>query len=104
MTVSNHHRLMVNVMIGGLLLIICGSGIGMSITANRYAKIRAALCRTVEEAGLSREHNDANVLCLGARTTEENLLKQIVETWMNTEFAGGRHSERIALFDNLGEN
>ena len=84
-------------------VLICGSGIGMSITANRFSQIRAALCRTIEEASLSREHNDANVLCLGARTTDEALLMEIVKTWLNQTFAGGRHNDRIALFNHLGE-
>ena len=85
-------------------ILICGSGIGMSIAANRYSFIRAALCRTLEEAELSREHNDANVLCLGARTTDAGLLLQITQKWLKVEFADGRHGERIALFNSLGEN
>lgn len=83
-------------------ILLCGSGIGMSMTANRFAGIRAALCRTLEEAELSRQHNDANVLCLGARTTDLNLLKQIVEKWLTTDFEEGRHTDRIALFNDLG--
>jgi len=85
-------------------ILICGSGIGMSIAANRFSNIRAALCRTLEEAELSREHNDANILCLGARTTDESLIFEIVKKWLESSFAGGRHSDRIALFNDLGEN
>ncbi len=84
-------------------ILLCGSGIGMSMVANRYQGIRAALCRTVEEAKLSRQHNNANVLCLGARTTELTTLQKIVQVWLNTEFEGGRHAERVALFDAKGE-
>ena len=83
-------------------ILICGSGIGMSMTANRFSSIRAALCRTLEEAQLSREHNDANVLCIGARTTDEALILKIVKKWLEVDFAGGRHSDRLALFDSLG--
>ena len=67
----------------------------MSMAANRFSGIRAALCRTVEESGLSREHNNANVLCLGARTTEETLLKEIIKKWFSVDFAEGRHSDRL---------
>ena len=84
-------------------ILICGSGIGMSMVANRYQGIRAALCCTVEQAVLSREHNDANILCLGARTNQMDMLKEMTSAWIETEFGQGRHSDRIALFNNLGE-
>jgi ribose 5-phosphate isomerase B len=87
----------------GIGILLCGSGTGMSIAANRYAGIRAALCRTAEEAKLSRAHNDSNILCLGARITTWELAEGIIETWLATEFEGGRHVERIELFDQLGE-
>jgi len=83
-------------------ILLCGSGIGMSITANKFKGIRAALCRTVEEAQLSRQHNDANVLCLGARTTDLELIWEIVKTWLTTDFESGRHSDRLAIIEKLG--
>lgn len=74
---------------------VCGSGIGMSIAANRIPRARAAVCHSVEAAALSRQHNDANVLCLGARLTPPPLLTRIVETWLSTPFEGGRHLRRV---------
>ena len=70
---------------------ICGSGIGISIAVNRYKEARAALCNDTTMARLSREHNDANIVCLGARLTGDLLAKEIVEIFLNTEFEGGRH-------------
>lgn len=84
-------------------ILLCGSGIGMSMAANRYKGVRAALCRTEEDAKLSREHNDSNVLCLGARINSLEELEKIVRTWLSTDFEGGRHTDRISLFDQLGE-
>jgi len=78
-------------------ILICGSGIGMSIAANRHNGIRAALCHSVEYARLSREHNDANILCLGARFLTIDEAKAITDTWLNTQFAGGRHQLRVDL-------
>ncbi len=80
-------------------ILICGSGIGMSIAANRHPGIRAALCHSLDYAKLSREHNDSNVLVLGARFTDEGLAQQILDTWLNTEFAGGRHADRVKLIE-----
>lgn len=79
-------------------ILICGTGIGMSMVANRFAGIRAALCHEQFTAKMSREHNNANVLCLGARVTGPGLALEIVETWINTDFAGGRHLHRIEMF------
>jgi ribose 5-phosphate isomerase B len=79
-------------------ILICGTGIGMSMAANRSPSIRAALCHELFTAAMSREHNDANVLCLGARVVGPGLIREIVRTWMSTEFAGGRHQSRIAMF------
>lgn len=76
-------------------ILVCGSGIGMSIAANRYTHIRAALCKDSQMAELSRAHNDANVLCLGARITNKDKIKGIVSAFLNTEFEGGRHIDRI---------
>jgi len=78
-------------------ILICGTGIGMSIAANRYRQIRAALCHEAFTAKMSREHNDANVLCLGARVLGVGIALDIVATWLATEFAGGRHLRRITL-------
>ncbi|MDA8417952.1 MAG: ribose 5-phosphate isomerase B [Desulfobacteraceae bacterium] len=79
-------------------ILICGTGIGMSMVANRFAGIRAALCHELFTARMSREHNDANVLCLGARVVGPGLIYEIVATWLATEFAGGRHLRRIEMF------
>lgn len=83
-------------------ILICGSGIGMSMMANRFLGVRAALCATPEMAELSRQHNNANLLCLGARilTFEEN--RQIVDKWLETGFSKDpRHVRRIELMDLL---
>ena len=78
-------------------VLICGSGIGMSIRANRHAGVRAALCHNEETARLAREHNDANVLVLGARVTDEELAQKCVEVFFSTKFDGGeRHARRVA--------
>lgn len=82
-------------------ILICGTGIGMSIAANRHKGIRAALCHNVDYAKLSREHNDANVLVLGARFTELADAKEIVEAWLATDFAGGRHQTRLDMLDSF---
>jgi len=79
-------------------ILICGTGIGMSMVANRQADIRAALCHEQFTARMSREHNDANILCLGERVLGVGLAIEIVRTWMTTEFAGGRHLQRISMF------
>ena len=82
-------------------IVICGTGIGISIAANRYKGIRATLCNTPEHAEMARKHNNSNVLALGARTTDLNQLKNIVDMWLVTEFEGGRHQSRIDLIDNI---
>ena len=79
-------------------ILICGTGIGMSMAANRSRLIRAALCHEQFTARMSREHNDANVLCLGARVVGPGLALEIVRSWLTTDFAGGRHRERVAMF------
>ena len=78
-------------------ILVCGSGIGMSIVANRYKGVRAALCWDMVTAKLSRQHNDANILCLGQRVTEESLALKIVDLWLKTEFEGGRHQIRVNM-------
>ncbi|TFG48531.1 MAG: ribose 5-phosphate isomerase B [Candidatus Brocadiia bacterium] len=76
-------------------ILVCGTGIGMSIAANKVKNIRAALCHDELTARISRDHNDANVLCISGDLVGEVLLRKIVEAWLNTEFSGGRHQRRI---------
>ena len=76
-------------------ILICGTGIGMSIAANRYRDIRAALCHESYTARMSREHNNANVLCLGGRVLGQEIALDVAATWVKTEFAGGRHQRRL---------
>lgn len=76
-------------------ILICGSGIGMSIAANRFRHIRAALCLDAYMAKMARLHNDANVLCMGERISGVGEVESILETFVNTEFEGGRHLARI---------
>ncbi|HDP99684.1 MAG TPA: ribose 5-phosphate isomerase B [bacterium] len=76
-------------------ILICGSGIGMSIIANKVAGIRAALCTSLQMAELSRRHNDANILTLGGRIIDHQLALQMIDVWLKTEFEGGRHFRRI---------
>lgn len=79
---------------------LCGSGIGISIQVNRYKGVRGALCRDMEDARMSRLHNDSNILCLGARSTDLAHQLEIIKIWLSTEFEGGRHQRRIDLLDN----
>ena len=76
-------------------IIVCGSGIGISMAANKVEGIRAALCTSAEHAQMSRLHNDANVLAIGARMTDYDVITDIVDTWLSTKFSGGRHSRRV---------
>lgn len=76
-------------------ILICGSGIGMSITANKVKGVRAALCHDELTAQLSRKHNDANVLCLPAMLVNDPLVNRIVSSWLTTDFEGGRHERRV---------
>ena len=76
-------------------IIICGSGNGAAMTANKRKNIRAALCWSKEISKLARQHNDANVLCLGARVTDHAWITNIVDTFLRTEFEGGRHQKRL---------
>ena len=77
-------------------VLICGTGIGMSIAANRHRAVRAAVCRDAESARLARQHNDANVLCLGARLTGADEAQACLEAFLDTAFEGGRHARRVA--------
>ena len=76
-------------------ILVCGSGVGMSIAANKNKGIRAALCYSVENAKLSRLHNDANVITLGERLIKKNIALKCVKTFLKTNFEGGRHIKRI---------
>ena len=76
-------------------ILICGSGMGMAMAANRHKKIRAALCYSVENTKLSRLHNNANVITLGARLTNKNIAIKCINTFLKTKFEGGRHLKRV---------
>jgi len=76
-------------------ILICATGLGMSIAANKVRGVRAALCHDELSAHIARDHNDTNVLCLSGDQIGEVLLRKIVETWMTTEFSGGRHQRRV---------
>jgi ribose 5-phosphate isomerase B len=80
-------------------ILICGSGIGMSITANRYKGIRAALCHNIYTARMSRSHNDANILVMGDRVIGVGLALDMLDTFLTTDFEGGRHKRRLDLID-----
>ncbi|MGN1412886.1 MAG: ribose 5-phosphate isomerase B [Anaerovoracaceae bacterium] len=82
-------------------VVVCGTGIGISIAANKVKGIRCGLCTSVEMARLTKQHNNANILALGGRTTETGLAMEIVDAWLNTEFEGGRHQRRIDLLDQM---
>lgn len=84
-------------------ILVCGTGLGMSMAANRYAGIRAALVSDLFSAEMSRRHNDSNVLVLSGMITAPPLARKIVDVWLSTEFEGGRHSKRIAKLDQLGD-
>lgn len=80
-------------------ILICGTGLGMSMVANRFPHVRAALCNDLFSARMSRCHNDANILVMGGRVIGEALAMEIVSTWLETSFEGGRHQERLDTFD-----
>lgn len=82
-------------------ILICGTGIGMCITANKMKGVRAALVHDKETAQLSRLHNDANVLCLGGKVVKDEDVAEIIDTWFNTSFEGGRHQKRINIISKL---
>lgn len=85
-------------------ILICYTGIGMSIAANKVKGIRAALITTEENARLTREHNDANVLCLGAKDVDFEKAKKIVDIFLSTQFSGGRHLQRVMKVMNIEKN
>lgn len=80
-------------------VLVCGSGIGMAMAANRYAGVRAVVIRSTQDAQLSREHNDANVACFGGRITAANDAVPLLDLWLHTDFAGGRHQRRVEQMD-----
>lgn len=82
-------------------ILICGSGIGMAMAANRFPKVRAAVCHTSEEAKVTRQHNNANVLVLGSRALDPHSMPSIVEAFLTTAFVGGRHEGRVQKIDQL---
>lgn len=84
-------------------VLMCGSGIGMEIVANKVAGVRAALVHDLEAAELSRRHNDANALCLGARVTNAERAAEIVKKWLTTPFEGGRHERRVQKIREIDE-
>jgi ribose 5-phosphate isomerase B len=84
-------------------ILICGTGIGMSMASNRYAAIRAALCCNTNMARLAREHNDANIICLGAKLLAPDEAVSIVHTFLDTDFLEGRHSRRVQKLNLYGK-
>ena len=82
-------------------LLFCGTGVGISLAANRVRGIRAVVCSEPYSAKMSRQHNDANVLCLGGRVVGPGLAEQIVDVWLHTEFEGGRHGRRVKMIDDI---
>jgi ribose 5-phosphate isomerase B len=84
-------------------ILVCGTGIGMSISANKVKGVRAALCFDELNAQISRQHNDANVLCLSGDLLGSSALRKIVETWLTTDFVGGRHQRRVDKIQTIEE-
>lgn len=84
-------------------ILLCGTGLGMSMAANKFKHVRAALCTDLFSAIMSRRHNDANILVLGGRITGVDLALEIVRVWLSTPFDGGRHQKRIDKFNELGK-
>ena len=82
-------------------IVVCGTGIGISIACNKVKGVRCGLCTSVEMAHLTKQHNNANVLALGGRTTAPDLAMAIVDEWLDTEFEGGRHQRRVDMLDNM---
>jgi len=82
-------------------ILVCGTGIGMSIVANKFPRIRAALANDLYSSRCSREHNDANILIVGGRIIGKELAKEIVKVWLETPFAGGRHKRRLEKIEAL---
>ncbi|MCH5211442.1 MAG: ribose 5-phosphate isomerase B [Oscillospiraceae bacterium] len=85
-------------------ILVCGTGIGISIAANKYKGIRAAHCTDVYSATMAKQHNNANIICLGGRITGRDLAFMIVDAWNNAEFLGGRHATRVTKIHEIEEN
>ena len=82
-------------------ILMCGTGLGMSMVANRFPGVRAALCNDIFSAALSRQHNDTNILVMGGRVIGDVLAQEIVKVWLHTDFEGGRHQNRLNKFDHM---
>jgi len=82
-------------------VLLCGTGLGMSMVANKFPHVRAALCNDLFSAAMSRRHNDANILVMGGRVIGDILALEILSTWLETPFEGGRHQKRLDLFDQI---
>ena len=82
-------------------ILTCGTGLGMSMVANKFPHVRAALCNDLFSAAMSRKHNDANILVLGGRVIGDVLALEILNTWLTTPFEGGRHQRRLDMFDTV---
>ncbi len=97
------HRLCTSIQQGEsqMGILICGTGIGMSIAANKHKGIRAAACSEAYSAELTRQHNDANVLCLGARVLDYDKIEQLADLFLETEFMGGKHATRIDMITSI---
>lgn len=89
---------------GSLGILVCGTGIGMSITANKFDGIRASVCGDTFSARMTRMHNDANVLCIGARVVGSGLAKDICDAFLSAEFEGGRHAVRVDMITEIEKN
>ena len=105
---STHYPIYAKAVVNSLLngevergVLICGTGIGMSITANKFKGIRAALCHDDFTAAAGREHNDANILCMGARVIAVKQMKSMLDYFFCTEFGGGRHQIRLDMINDL---
>ena len=85
-------------------IVICGTGVGMSIVVNRFPGIRGTLCSDIYTAKMSREHNDSNILIMGGRVIGKGLASEIVDTWLNTAFEGGRHQRRLDKINEIDAN
>ncbi|MBE6542689.1 MAG: ribose 5-phosphate isomerase B [Ruminococcaceae bacterium] len=86
---------------GELAVLVCGTGIGMSIAANKINGVRAACCSDIFSAKFTRAHNDSNVLCIGARVLGEGLAWELVKVFIETEFEGGKHARRVAMLTDI---
>ena len=88
---------------GTMGILICGSGLGMSMAANKFDGIRAALCHNEYSARMARKHNDANVICLGERVSGEGMIEAIIKAWDKAEFEEGRHTQRVEKINSLSK-